>query len=149
MGEKGYWSTPQHAEPPVKARKRLQSSQHNDKPDLALLSFSPSQALNDPRMMYSCSSTDDIFSHLPHIRYNCTSPVRADAKGQIWPSACSLTEVSWETESICRVMNGLPKVSILQNIFAMENKKWKQPPYYFKLLLTCKIRENNRYPGKM
>lgn len=78
-------------------------------------------------MIYSCSSTDDIFFHLPHISYNCTSPIWADAKGQIWPEACSLTEVSREAEGICFVMNGLPKVSILQNIFVRENKKWNSP----------------------
>lgn len=125
MGEKGYWLTLQHNELPVKARKCLQSSQH--KATFGALRFSPSQALNDQRMIYPCSYRDGIFFHRPHICYNCTSPIRVDAKGQIWPRACSLTEVSWETESICRVMNGLPEVSILQNIFVRENKKWKQP----------------------
>lgn len=123
-GKKRYWSAPQHTEQPVELRKCLQSSQH---------SFSPSQALNDPRMIYSCSSTDDIFFHLPHICYNCTSPIRADAKGQTWPRACSLPEVSWETGRICRVTNGLPQVSILQSMFVREKQEMGTAPLILQL----------------
>lgn len=88
-------------------------------------------------MIYSCSSTDDIFFHLPHISYNCTSPIWADAKGQIWPKACSLTEVSREAEGVCCVMNELLKVSTLQNILyickgkqEMENSPLNTSSFY-------------------
>lgn len=76
------------------------------------LNFSHSRAPNDPKMIHSCSPTDDIFFHSPlsPICYDCASPIGVDAKGQIWPRAHSLMEVSWEPGSIRRVMSELPKV---------------------------------------
>lgn len=114
MGEKGQWTKLQHTELSMKAKNAYRAPNTTISQIWCSAYFSPSQAPNDPGMIHSCSSTDDNFFHLPAFSphaHNCTSPTGVHAKGQSWPKACSLAEVSWEMESICRVMNELPKVS--------------------------------------